>query len=83
MLNQTKTNKILKDLQDLILTLKDKPKEVQENPLKDLWLAKSKRVREEIALLTDEERKLLDQTYSQWWSGTDLEAAMRKTLKNA
>jgi hypothetical protein len=76
---QPKTIQILKDIQDLITTLRNKPFEVKVNPLKGLWLAKYQRVQNEIVALGIEERRELEKAYSQWWS--DFASEVEKNTK--
>lgn len=60
-------DKALADLQDLILTLIQKGKQLDtDSVLKNLWIQKNQKVQRAIKLLTPIERGELDRKYSEW-----------------
>lgn len=59
-------NKILTDLKDLILTLRDKPNELKDKAFRDLWLQKLENVRKSVSALNPEDKKAVDQEMQIW-----------------
>ena len=61
-------DRILSDLQDLMMTLVVHGEELKKEPLKSKWTTKLDRFREGFEGLDGEQKKLLDGRYRLWYS---------------